>query len=44
MDEAVAVAAERDAFINLLLYPAPAIAVIHHVGYVSILIANVVKL
>lgn len=30
MDEAVAVAAERDAFFNLLLYSAPGVAVIHH--------------
>jgi hypothetical protein len=30
MGKAVAVAAERDALFNLLLYPAPGIAVIHH--------------
>jgi len=44
MDEAVAVAAERDALFNLLLYSAPAVTMIHHVGYVPIFITNVVKL
>jgi hypothetical protein len=44
MGEAVAVAAERDTLLNLLLYPAPAITMIHHVGYVPVFIANVVKL
>jgi hypothetical protein len=44
MGKAVAVATEWDALFNLLLYPAPAVTMIHHVGYVPIFVANVVKL
>lgn len=44
MDKAVAIATEWDTLLNLLLYPAPAIAITHHVGYIPIFITNVVKL
>jgi hypothetical protein len=44
MREAVAVAAEGDALLNLLLYSAPAVAVVHHTGDVVVLVSNMVKL
>jgi len=40
----VAVAAQRNAFANLFLYPAPSVTVINHAGDIVILVAYVVEL
>jgi hypothetical protein len=44
MLQAMAVAAKRDALLNLCFYPAPGVTVIDHAGDIVILISNMVKL
>jgi hypothetical protein len=39
----VAVAAQRNTFIDLFLDAAPAVAMVHHIGYVVIFLTNVMK-
>ena len=44
MFKSVAVAAERDTFLDLCFYPAPGIAMIHHGGDIIVLVTYVVEL